>query len=189
MDKLTGNLLDGKVIVAAKATPKKNATSKSTFKNVGPAEFEKLSTAKRTIVLDVRTAKEFAGGHIKGAINIDVSAGDFATRVAKLDKDCTYLVHCASGNRSRTACNRLNKLDFARLFNLEGGIRAWQKGGETGRNEPRFPPGFPTWPEQRRQIRSCCSGGTEAGPCHSGTQPTGQQGSDGFVEVLHSFVG
>ncbi len=142
VDKLTGNLLDGKVIVAAKATPKKNATSKSTFKNVGPAEFEKLSTAKRTIVLDVRTAKEFAGGHIKGAINIDVSAGDFATRVAKLDKDCTYLVHCASGNRSRTACNRLNKLDFARLFNLEGGIRAWQKAGKPVETSPGFPLDF-----------------------------------------------
>ena len=65
------------------------------YKNVGPDEFEKLAKQPKHVILDVRTAKEFAAGHIKGAINIDVNAADFQEKVAKLDKGSTYLVHCA----------------------------------------------------------------------------------------------
>ena len=67
------------------------------YKNVGPMEFEKLSKQLKHIILDVRSAEEYAMGHIKGAVNIDVNAADFREKVAKLDKESTYLVHCASG--------------------------------------------------------------------------------------------
>ena len=57
-------------------------------------------------VLDVRTPAEFASGHVKGAINVDVMAPDFATRVealltrGTLQKDGTVYLYCRSGNRS-----------------------------------------------------------------------------------------
>src|SRR5436189_5441486 len=66
------------------------------FKNVDVAEFEKLRTDKKNIVLDVRTQKEFEAGHIPGAVNIDVNAADFPEKVARLEKNKTYLVHCAA---------------------------------------------------------------------------------------------
>jgi len=77
----------------------------------------------------VRTKEEYAAGHIAGAVNIDVNAPDFEEKVAKLDKNKTYLVHCAAGARSAKACGKMSKLDFPKLYNLEGGFRAWEKAG------------------------------------------------------------
>ena len=93
------------------------------------AGFEKLRADKQNVVLDVRTQKEFVAGHIPGAVNIDVNAPDFQEKVSKLDKTRTYLLHCAGGVRSAKACDKMSTLDFPKLYNLEGGFRAWEKAG------------------------------------------------------------
>lgn len=82
-----------------------------------------------TVILDVRTEKEFAAGHIPNAVNIDVKSPDFEKKVQELDSQKTYLVHCATGRRSVTACEKLDKLSFPNAYNLEGGIKAWEKAG------------------------------------------------------------
>ncbi|MFO1499674.1 MAG: rhodanese-like domain-containing protein [Verrucomicrobiota bacterium] len=105
-----------------------NAPTK-TFKNVGVAEFEKLRAGKTNVVLDVRTPAEYAAGHIPGAVNIDVTAPDFDKKVGALDASKTYLVHCKAGTRSARACEKLEKLNFGKLYNLEGGVTAWEKAG------------------------------------------------------------
>ena len=99
------------------------------FKNVDVAEFEKLRADKKNVVLDVRTQKEFEAGHIPGAVNIDVNAPDFPEKVAKLEKNKTYLVHCAAGVRSAKACDKMSHLAFPKLYNLEGGFKAWETAG------------------------------------------------------------
>src|SRR5438477_6868712 len=76
------------------------------FKNVDVAEFERLRADKKNVVLDVRSQREFDAGHIPGAVNIDVNAPDFREKVEKLEKNKTYLVHCAAGVRSAKACDR-----------------------------------------------------------------------------------
>jgi phage shock protein E len=106
----------------------KAATPKS-LKNVGVAEFEKLRADKKNVVLDVRTPAEFAAGHIPGAIHIDVNGPDFEKKMAALDKSKVYLVHCAVGGRSAKACAAMNKFEFKSLYNLEGGMKAWEKAG------------------------------------------------------------
>ena len=100
------------------------------FKNVGVEEFEKLRADKHKQVLDVRTASEFAAGHVPGAVNIDVNGPDFEEKIAALDKDKTYLVSCAAGVRSATACSKMSRLKFTSLYNLEGGFKAWEKAGK-----------------------------------------------------------
>ena len=107
----------------------KPAGEKKAFQTIDVAAFEKLRADKKNVVLDVRTAKEFQAGHIPGAINIDVNAPDFPDKVTKLDKNKTYLVHCAAGVRSARACHKMSQLDFPKLYNLEGGFRAWEKAG------------------------------------------------------------
>ena len=99
------------------------------FKNVDVAEFEKLRADKKNVVLDVRTQKEFEAGHIPGAVNIDVNAPDFPEKVAKLEKSKTYLVHCGAGIRSAKACDKMSHLAFPKLYNLEGGFKAWETAG------------------------------------------------------------
>jgi rhodanese-related sulfurtransferase len=99
------------------------------FKNVDVAAFEKLRADRKNVVLDVRTKKEFEAGHVPGAVNLDWYAPDFAGQVARLDKSKTYLVHCAGGVRSAKACDKMSQLDFPKLYNLEGGFKAWEKAG------------------------------------------------------------
>jgi phage shock protein E len=106
------------------------ATRPAGRRDVGVEEFEKLWKDKKGTVLDVRTSKEFEAGHIPGAVNIDVNSPEFDKKVAELDKDKTYLVHCASGVRSVRACEKMNRLDFKQLINLQGGIKAWEKAGK-----------------------------------------------------------
>jgi phage shock protein E len=71
-----------------------------------------------TVLVDVRTPEEFAGGHLEGALNIDVQSPDFAARVGELDPDANYLVYCRSGNRSGQAIDQMRSLGFTDLANL-----------------------------------------------------------------------
>lgn len=81
------------------------------------------------VVLDVRSAGEYASGHIEGAINIDVEAANFDTKIAKLDKTVEYAVYCHSGRRSAIAADKMTGANFEKITNLEGGIQAWQAAG------------------------------------------------------------
>ena len=76
-------------------------------------------------VLDVRTAEEFAAGHLEGAINMDALRPDFATKLKGLDLEQPLLVHCAVGGRSRKAVQVMDKLGFKKIYHLNGGFNAW----------------------------------------------------------------
>ena len=115
---------------AADAPPGEKPPLPKTVKNVGPEEFDKLRAQTNTVVLDVRTEKEFKAGHIPGAVNLDFNAPDFAKQAAALDKSKTYLVHCAGGVRSAKACNVMDKIAFTNVVNLEPGFKAWEKAGK-----------------------------------------------------------
>ena len=81
-------------------------------------------------LIDVRTAGEFASGHIAGAMNIDWESGTFERDVLALDKTKTYAVYCRSGNRSGQATAQMAKDGFTSIFNLNGGIIDWTAAGE-----------------------------------------------------------
>jgi rhodanese-related sulfurtransferase len=101
------------------------------YKSVDAATFDQMrKTDKDAVVLDVRTKKEYQEGHIPGSVLIDFNSPDFGKEIAKLDKNKTYLVHCASGGRSARACGKMEKMDFSKLYNLQGGMGAWEKAGK-----------------------------------------------------------
>jgi len=92
-------------------------------------DFSTAMKAPGTIVLDVRTPAEYASGHLAQAQNIDIEASDFATQIAALDKNATYAVYCRSGNRSGTALEQMSAAGFNHVYDLAGGIGAWQNMG------------------------------------------------------------
>ncbi|MDR1780045.1 MAG: rhodanese-like domain-containing protein [Tannerella sp.] len=104
-------------------------TGEATVKSVTAKEFRKLSTAGKGILLDVRTAEEFADGHIRGAQNIDVRSSDFEANIKRLPADKAILVYCRSGKRSLTAAEILSKNGFRKIVNLKGGIEEWNEAG------------------------------------------------------------
>ena len=89
-----------------------------------------LQTQKNTVVLDVRTPDEYKNGHLKDAVNINLYDPNFRSKLAKLDKSKTYVVHCAAGlgnGRSRKATALMDSLGFERIKHLNGGFNAWQQ--------------------------------------------------------------
>lgn len=101
-------------------------------KNVDTNEFqEHIDSKKGGILLDVRTPDELtAEGSIEGNINIDYRSADFKEQLNKLDKDKPVMVYCAVGGRSGQAMKMMEKMGFKEIYNLSGGIRAWQSEGK-----------------------------------------------------------
>jgi rhodanese-related sulfurtransferase len=98
-----------------------------TSSNLGPADAVLLINRENALVIDVRDEAEFAAGHITDARHIPL--GQLEGRIDELRKfkDKSVLVTCQVGMRSAKACGLLKKHGFARVFNLQGGINAWQQ--------------------------------------------------------------
>ena len=84
----------------------------------------------KIVVVDIRTPEEFAGGHIKGAINISMNDKEFAQKLAKLDRKRTYLMHCRSGGRSSASLPVWEQLKFESVLHLSSGTLGWVKAGQ-----------------------------------------------------------
>ncbi|MBK7861609.1 MAG: rhodanese-like domain-containing protein [Archangiaceae bacterium] len=83
---------------------------------VSPDEARRL-VKEGARLIDVRSAAEFASGHLPGAINVPVQ--ELSARLDKLGpKDEPKVVYCASGTRSAVARSMLKGHGFARVFNL-----------------------------------------------------------------------
>ncbi|MBK1702469.1 rhodanese-like domain-containing protein [Thiococcus pfennigii] len=97
--------------------------------SVDPVEATDLINHKDAVVVDVRSAADFAKGHIINAINIPFNG--FKNQLATLNKhkERPIIVNCRSGSQSALACRELRKAGFADVHNLRGGLMAWQNAG------------------------------------------------------------
>ena len=95
------------------------------YKQITMSEAVKMmEKEKNYIILDVRRADEFDGGHIPGAINVaNESIG--TEEIPELpDKAQLILVYCRSGRRSKEASEKLVKLGYTNIVEF-GGILDW----------------------------------------------------------------
>jgi rhodanese-related sulfurtransferase len=104
-------------------------SSSSSATDLGATEFQAKSAEAGVVLLDVRTAGEFAAGHIEGALNIDVEGMTFEEEIKNLDPSKTYAIYCQSGRRSRIAAETLMNGGFTQLYNLDQGIASWTNSG------------------------------------------------------------
>ncbi len=96
--------------------------------NIEPAEAALLMAEDKEItVLDVRTPEEYAMGHLEGAQTLNFFDADFSESLDKLDKEKTYIVYCQAGSRSAKAIALMNSKGFTSVYNLSGGITAWEE--------------------------------------------------------------
>lgn len=95
-------------------------------RRVEPQEAVLKMNHEDAIVLDVREAAEYAQGHIPRARHIPL--GELARRIGELEKfkDKPIIVACRSGHRSAGACGILAKHGFGNVYNLAGGMIAWE---------------------------------------------------------------
>lgn len=79
------------------------------------------------VLLDVRTDREYAQGHLEGAVNLDVfKSADFKAFCGSLNKEQPFYLYCRSGSRSKTASRILSRMGFKEIYDLEGGILNWK---------------------------------------------------------------
>ncbi len=117
-------------VACGAAESKAPASPPAEVRHVDAAAADKLIREQKVVILDLRTPEEFKAGHIAGATNLNYNAADFSQQLSRLDKDRTYLIHCASGGRSSAALPTFKKLKFQSIVHLDGGLRAWQKAGK-----------------------------------------------------------
>jgi rhodanese-related sulfurtransferase len=92
--------------------------------NLDADQFAEKISDKSVVILDVRTAAEFAEGHIPSAINLDVLSDYFTADISALDKSLEYAIYCRSGKRSVDAATAMDEIGFS-TSNLTGGIISW----------------------------------------------------------------
>ena len=92
------------------------------IKQLSPKE---LDRKKGMVILDVRTNKEYEGGHIPGSIHVPLS--DIGSKIKKLKKDKELVVYCQSGNRSIWAIKRLMGMGYKEPLQPEGRLQCLEE--------------------------------------------------------------
>lgn len=85
--------------------------------------------AERPILIDVRECAEFDGGHVPGALHLSRGTLEGKIEAAVPDVSTSVVLYCASGNRSAFAAESLQKMGYAHVTSLAGGMGAWLKAG------------------------------------------------------------
>ncbi|MDD5759419.1 MAG: rhodanese-like domain-containing protein [Desulfobulbaceae bacterium] len=93
-------------------------------------EYMAAHEAETYQLLDVRQPKEYETGHLAGSLLIPLK--ELPDRLNELDREKPIIVYCAVGGRSKVAAQLLSGHDFANVFNMSGGIKAWQGEQATG---------------------------------------------------------
>lgn len=102
-----------------------NNTVTASYEQISPEDAKTImDTETDYIILDVRTADEYAEGHIPNAINLDHEDISSKAEVLLPDQDTLILVYCRSGRRSKIAAEALVELGYSNVKEF-GGINDW----------------------------------------------------------------
>ncbi len=105
---------------------------------VTPNQAAQLFSDKEAVIVDVREQAEWDEQHIDGAIFIPLNQVESRMSELAQYKDSPIIVQCRSGKRSNIAGAKLIDAGFTKVYNLEGGILAWDKQGlETVNTRPK----------------------------------------------------
>ncbi|MBT3560713.1 MAG: rhodanese-like domain-containing protein [Flavobacteriaceae bacterium] len=99
--------------------------SNSSINQMNSDELLDFIEINNAILVDVRTQDEYNSGYIENSLNIDYLSNDFSENIEKLDKNISIILYCRSGKRSSMSANKLSKLGFKEIYNLDGGILKW----------------------------------------------------------------
>jgi rhodanese-related sulfurtransferase len=94
--------------------------------SVDPVGATTLINQKDAAVVDVRPVADYAKGHILNAVNVPMNGFKNQTAALAKFRDRPIVVTCRSGSQSQAACHLLRKAGFPEVYNLKGGIMAWE---------------------------------------------------------------
>jgi len=108
------------IATAAAFNPASSLISPGTYVN------EFVTNPQPHLLLDVRTAAEYASGHLEDSVNIELN--DLPSQLAAIPTDQPVIIYCRSGNRSSHAATSLRQAGYTQVYDL-GGIIEWQAAG------------------------------------------------------------
>jgi rhodanese-related sulfurtransferase len=120
-------LITATLVVAIAAIVMELRYRKGTSAAIGPLDAVRLINSG-ALVLDVRPAEAFAGGHIIDARH--VAAEELSKEAENLKKkyrEKPVILCCDSGMTSAGAANTLKAQGFSKVVNLRGGLQAWKQ--------------------------------------------------------------
>ena len=94
-------------------------------KDVGPVDATRMLNHENAIMIDMRKDKDYQDGHIVNAIHLPELNDNTMERLEKFRKR-PLIVYCRSGQQSTGVCSKLRKQGFEPVYNLKGGVLAWQ---------------------------------------------------------------
>lgn len=94
--------------------------------SVAPLQATQLINREDAVVVDVRPIADFNNGHIVNAINIPSTALKNQISLVAKHKGKPVIVACRSGAQSAAACKVLRDAGIEPVYNLQGGMLAWQ---------------------------------------------------------------
>lgn len=107
-----------------------SSCSSATWTDLDPDEFAKEAFGANTSVIDVRTASEYAEGHLYRAVNIDWQKDGFMDEIKeKFNKAQRLAIYCRSGKRSAAAAAALAEAGY-QVINLKEGYMSWTAAGK-----------------------------------------------------------
>ena len=102
-----------------------NSVEQNSYQQIPQDAAKEMMDSQEVVILDVREQDEFDSGHIAGAVLLPVGSISEATAAEVIPKkDSVVLVYCRSGNRSKTASEKLVELGYTKVYEF-GGINTW----------------------------------------------------------------
>ncbi len=95
--------------------------------DIGVEEAKRLIGSEEVILLDVRAEEEYDAAHIDGALLVPLS--ELGNKTKELNTSEKIVVYSANGSNSSIACGMLIKNGSKRVYNVLGGLNAWNKSG------------------------------------------------------------
>jgi len=97
--------------------------------SISPKQASVMHAEQKAVIVDVREDSEWNEQHIPGAIHIPLA--QLNGRISELNqyKDTPVITQCKAGGRSAKALEVLKSVGFTKVYNMDGGIMAWDKAG------------------------------------------------------------
>ncbi len=108
--------------------PRRWQLLKQQLHNLAPVDFARaLRDGRGVTLIDVRTPEEYRQAHLPGAINISYLSADLWDQLEMLETEGKYFVYCRTERRALRVCMLMKNGGFEQVFNLNGGLIAWEE--------------------------------------------------------------
>ena len=88
---------------------------------------DKLDQGDKFVLIDVREESEFAKDHLPGAVHLGKGIIERDIEMRFPDLNTPMILYCGGGFRSAMSADNLQKMGYANVISMDGGVREWRQ--------------------------------------------------------------